>query len=247
MKSRTLIASLLTFAAAAAFALPANLTQEMYTLDRAYIPALGLTGQPDQFAKAKTAFATFESTWAAFRDGVAAQNGFDQEWKADLARVDRIVAEAKKDLVVDSNAPAAHSALEGVRMTLLAARERQNVPYFIDYLTLYHNSMESLLNGVPAKPLAELSGSEKLSLASDLDLAIAHWNKVKALEGLMGAAGLSPQASSTYTAQWEIIASAMKGARKAFDAGDDKALAAALGQLKPNFIKAFFLFGNFGK
>jgi hypothetical protein len=236
-----------TFAAAGVFALPAGLVQEMYALDRAYIPALGLTGQPDQFAKAKTAFATFESTWFAFRDGVAAQGGFDQEWKGDLAKIDRIVAEAKKDLLVDSNAPAAHAVLEGVRMTFLAARERLDVPYFIDYLTLYHNAMESLLNGIPAKPLAELNGAEKLSIASDLDLAIAHWNKAKAMEGLLAPAGLSPQPSSTYAAQWEILASAMKGARKALDAGDDKALAAALGQLKPNFIKAFFLFGNFGK
>jgi hypothetical protein len=37
----------------------------------------------------------------------------------------------------------------------------------------------------------------------------------------------------------------MVGAKKAFDAGDEKALSDGLGQLKPDFIKTLFLFGDF--
>ncbi len=95
------------------------------------------------------------------------------------------LAQAKVALVDNSNGPAAHEALEGVRMTFLASRTRQKVPYFIDQLTLFHNSMEDLLNNLPAK--------------------------------------------------------------KALESGDDKAFSEKLAQLKPNFIKTFFLFGDFSK
>jgi len=248
MKSRIVVLSLAIAAvlSLSAFALPSNLTQEMVSLDRRYIPALGLTGQPDQFEKAKVAFSAFEKTWIAFRDGVAAQPGFDTEWKDNLETINKIVDKTKTALITNSDAPAAHEALEGVRMTLLAARSRQNIPYFVDYLTLYHNAMEDLLNNKPTALLKDWSASEKLSFNADLDLAIAHWNKVKSQEGLLlSEAALTPQALSTYMTQWQAVSGIMSGTKAALEAGNDKTLADQLGQLKPNFIKTFFLFGDF--
>ncbi|MEI6877279.1 MAG: hypothetical protein WCL50_19365 [Spirochaetota bacterium] len=227
------------------FALPANLVPAMVNLDRQYIPALGLSGQPDQLAKAKTAFLGFESTWNSFRSGIASQPGFDGEWGADLAKIDQVVQKAKAALIGDSNGPKAHEELEAVRMTLLDARQRQKVPYFVDYLTLYHNSMEDLINGKPAKPLKDWSATEKLGFAADLDISIARWNKLRAMEGLLPDYALAAAAQGTYTAQWQTIASIMSGIKIASEAGDDKAFAEKFGQLKPNFIKTFFLFGDF--
>lgn len=227
------------------FALPANLVPAMVNLDRQYIPALGLSGQPDQLAKAKVAFVGFESTWNSFRSGIASQPGFDVEWQADLAKIDQVVQEAKAALIGDSNGPKAHEELEAVRMTLLDARQRQKVPYLVDYLTLYHNSMEDLINGKLAKPLKDWSATDKMSFAADLDIAIARWNKVHAMEGLLPDYSLATAAQGTYTSQWQSISSIMSGIKAASEAGDDKAFAEKFGQLKPNFIKTFFLFGDF--
>ncbi len=130
----------------------------MVAVDKAYIPALALSGQPDQAAKAKGALEGFFAAWKDFKD-----------WNA----------------------------------------------------------------------------AEKLSFASDLDIGIARWNKVRAMESLLPEAGLPPKALASYTSQWQVVASTMAGVHGALDAGDDKALGELLGRLKPAFTKTFLLFGAF--
>ena len=228
-----------------AFAVPASVIPAMAGLDKAYIPALGLSGQPDQQAKAKIAFVTFEGAWDSFQSTFAAQDGFDAEWKEDLERVDHAIQKAKKALLDNSDGPTAHEALEAVRMAFLESRSRQKVPYFIDSLTLFHNSMEDLLNNKPARKMADWSVSERMGFSADLDVAIARWKKVKAMEGLLSAAALPAKAEAVYRSQWQTIDSVMAATKSALDSGDEKAFTEKLGQLKPNFIKTFFLFGNF--
>lgn len=227
------------------FAVPADLAPAMTKMDKAYIPALGLSGQADQQAKAKTAFAVFEREWAAFESSFATQAGFDGEWKEDLETVSRAVAKAKTALYEKADGAAAHEALEAVRMTLLESRTRQKIPYFIDSLTLFHNSMEELLDNKPAAKLTDWNATQKLSVAADLDVAIARWNKVKAVEALISDSGLSAKADAAYRTQWATIASILAEAKKALEAGEEKAFSENLGRLKPNFIKTFFLFGDF--
>jgi hypothetical protein len=228
-----------------AAAVPAGFVPAMVAVDKAYIPALALSGQPDQAAKAKAALAGFITAWKEFKDGPAAGSGFDEQWRRDLDEVDGAIASATNALVVEGEGAKAHEALEAVRMTLLEARQRMKVPYFLDYVTLYHNSMEDILNGKPDNAIKDWSAAERLSFVSDLDIGIARWNKVKAMEGLLPEAGLSPTAFASYSSQWQVVARIMTGIRGALDAGDDEALAEFLVQLKPGFTKTFFLFGTF--
>jgi len=249
MKARifSLVLAFGTLVTVGAFAVPVDLVPAMAKLDKLYIPALGLTGQADQQAKARIAFTAFESEWTSFTDRFATQEGFDGEWAEDLEKISHAVSKAKTALFDKSNGPASHEALEGVRMTLLESRTRQKVPYFIDSLTLYHNAMEDLLNNKPAKKFADWNASEKMGVAADLDVAIARWKKVKAMEALISDAGLSAKADGMYRTQWQTIESLMAGTKKALDAGDEKAFSEILDKLKPNFIKTFFLFGDFPK
>jgi hypothetical protein len=230
---------------AGAFALPADAVPSMAALDKKYIPALGLSGQAGQLEQAKVAFSDFEGAWKAFDLSFSNQSGFDAEWKDDLIKVGEAVSKAKAALIGTSNGPAAHEALESVRMTLLASRTRQKIPYFLDYLTLYHNDMEVLLNGKPEKALKAWSDSERMSFSADLDIAAARWKKVKSQEGLLPDAALSTKASAAYGSQWQAVDSIMAVTRRAFESGDEKAFADKLGQLKGAFIKTFFLFGEF--
>jgi len=224
---------------------PASLIPAMTALDKAYIPALGLSGQPDQQAKAKIAFVTFEGVWNSFQSKFGSQDGLDAEWNEDLAKVDHAVLKAKTALLDKSDGPAAHEALEAVRMVLLESRSRQKIPYFIDSLTLYHNSMEDLINNKPAKKMADWSVSERMGFAADLDITIARWKKVKATESLISDAALPAKATNMYASQWQTIDSIMAATKAALESGEEKALGEKLAQLKPNFIKTFFLFGNF--
>lgn len=247
MSTRKLVlaAALTALVATGAFAVPADLIPSMSTLDKTYIAALGLTGQPDQQVKAKVAFTAFEAAWNDFSGRYATQTGFDAEWANDLASINAAVVKAKTAIIGNSDGPAAHEALEAVRMIFLASRSRQHIQYFGDYLTLFHNSMEDLINGKPAKKLAEMTAAEKLSVSADLDLLIARWTKVKAMEGLLPQMSLSSKAASAYASQWLVIDSALRTTRVALAGGDEKGFADAFGQIKPNFIKTFFLFGDF--
>ena len=130
-------------------------------------------------------------------------------------------------------------------MILLESRARQKIPYFLDSLTLFHNFMEDLLEEAPARKLAEWDEAEKLGFTADLEVCRALWKKAKAREGLLPEAGLAPKAAAAFAIQWEIIDGVMSEIRDALAAGDEAALRAALKQLKPNFIKTFFLFGDF--
>jgi hypothetical protein len=247
MNSRSLSISLLLalLISSASFALPAGFVPAMTALDKKYIPALGLSGQPGQMARAKLAFESFDREWEAFALAFGAEPGFDAEWRADLERIGDSVARARTALLGNSDGPAAHEALEGVRMGFLESRSRQKIPYFLDSLTLFHNSMEELLNGKPAKGMKDWSEAERLGFSADLDLATARWKKARAMEGLLPAAELSPTAAAAYAGQRSDIDAILAGAKAAFEAGDERALPERLGQLKPNFIKAFFLFGDF--
>jgi len=238
-------AALTALVATGAFAVPTDLVPSMVALDKKYIAALGLTGQPDQQAKAKVAFAAFEVSWNDFKARYATQPGLDAEWADDLRMVGAAVTRSHAAIIDNSDGPAAHEALEAVRMVLLASRSRQHIPYFGDYLTLFHNSMEDLINGKPAKKLADMTAAEKLSVTADLDLLIARWNKVKAMEGLLPAMSLSSTAMTAYASQWQVIDSILHSARTALAGGDEKGFADVFGQIKPNFIKTFFLFGDF--
>lgn len=238
-------AALAALVATGAFAAPADLVPSMVALDKKYIAALGLTGQPDQQVKAKVAFAAFELSWNDFKGRYATEPGLDTEWADDLGRIGAAVAKAHVAIIDSSDGPAAHEALEAVRMTFLASRSRQHIPYFGDYLTLFHNSMEDLINGKPAKKLADMTAAEKSSVMADLDLLIARWSKVKAMEGLLPAMSLSSAAMGAYAAQWQTIDSVLHRTKTALAGGDEQGFAEAFGQIKPNFIKTFFLFGDF--
>ena len=230
-----------------AFSLPKEAVSAMVELDRAYIPALGLSGQPDQKEKAKKALLAFEKTWTAFKDRYGKQGGFDAEWPEDLSRINQAVDRAKSALLDRSDAPKAHEALEAVRMILLESRTRQKIPYFIDTLTLFHNSMEDLLNGKPTAKMADWTETERVNFAADLDIARARWSKVKAAEGLLSDLAPEPKFLSTFETQWNTIDALLLSAKNSYAAGDQGSLDKSLNQLKPAFIKTFFLFGNFPK
>ncbi len=245
---KTRIAAILVLGAiwsAPLSAVPPELAPAMSALDRAYIPALGLSGQSGDLARVRKALLAFEKAWEDFRERFAAHPDFDREWSRDLAGVQEAVEESRAALMDNSNGPAAHEALERVRMILLESRNRQKIPYFLDSLTLFHNFMEDLLAGTPTGNLAEWVGAEKLAFTADLEVCLALWKKVKAREGLLPQAGLPAQAAATYATQWQAINGLLNEIRGALAAGEEAALRAALKQLKPDFVRTFFLFGDF--
>lgn len=227
-------------------AVPADLVPAMVALDRAYIPALGLTGQNDP-AKAKIAFTAFESAWKSFSAAYAGQPGFDHEWEDDIASLSDTVGKARIALMDRGEMAKAHEILEDVRLTLLETRNRQKIPYYVDSLTDFHGSMEVLLASIPAGTFADWKANEKAVFAANLDIAIARWKIVKAREDLLAAYNLGDRLSLAYQGQYQSVAKLLADMSAALNGGDGKALATTTAQLKPAFVKTFFMFGDFPK
>lgn len=198
----------------------ASVVASMATLDKAYIPALGLTGQGN-LAQAQAAFLRFEAAWTEFRATAGVALAHEPGWQDDQAALDGVVAHAHDLVVNQKDNPGAHEALENVRKILLASRERLGIGYFVDSLTRFHNAMEEYLSQTDdTASLATLRG-----LARD----------VRQAESLLPAYGLSAAATRAFTEQWTqmeaLLATAPRPADKA--------------KVKPLFIKTFFLFGDF--
>ncbi len=227
LKKLWIIASLTAVLGGCLWAFDARLVPDMTDLDKAYIPALGLTGQVGDTPKSQLAMKKLVEAWKAFQARWINAPEFDDAWKGELAKIAGMVAEADA-LLVAHEATASHEALEGVRTTLLAARSRLGVPYYIDSLTEFHTVMEELL-GLGAT-------SDAAVFQKDWDRAVALWQKAKpAADAPKGA----PE-------QWAALERLFAKGTQSLASGTQPS-AADLGQIKPLFTKTFFLFGDFPK
>jgi hypothetical protein len=197
-----------------------SLVTAMAALDKAYIPALGLTGQGD-VAQAQAAFAQLEAAWSTFKAAVKPTLGSDAAWAADQKALDEVVTESHDLVMVKQDNPGAHEALENVRKILLASRDRMGIPYFVDSLTRFHNAMETYL-------------SEKDDAAS-LKVLQSLAQDVKKAEPLLGAYGLSAAMTQAYSTNWAQMVTLLSSVTTEADKA----------KVKPLFIKTFFLFGDF--
>ena len=208
-----------------------SLTASMAVLDKAYIPALSLTGQKD-IAQAQTAVSKFEAAWETFKIQNKDSLGTDLAWKKDQTALDEVLKKAHNLVFTEKKNAEAHEALEQVREILLSARERMNIPYFADSLTRFHKAMEIYL-------------TESKSEADHLKVLTSLAQEVRNAEPLLPVQGLSPSATQVYTEQWTQMLDLLKQTSDALVKKDASSYKTAKGKIKPLFIKTFFLFGDF--
>ena len=69
----------------------------------------------------------------------------DRNWEDSFCRIDNLINKAS--VIVDSmrNLKHAHQTLEGVRQIFTKLRKRDNINYFIDLLTRFHEPMEKIV------------------------------------------------------------------------------------------------------
>lgn len=116
----------------------------MVKFDEVYIPVLALTSQ-DKIDPSLIAMERLKRNWAEFKDMYENYYFNDIKWSNDFCSIDNLINRAS--IIVDSkqNLIHAHETLEGVRQILMKLRKRNNINYFIDLLTEFHEPMEKIV------------------------------------------------------------------------------------------------------
>jgi hypothetical protein len=221
----------------------AALLTDFAAFDRAYVPALALTKR-GTLPQCRPAMGRLKVAWQELSDKHADSVPSDPTWKTDFGQVAQLIEQAEQRLAEDDQQEA-HEQLEGVRELLMKARRRNGIDYYLDYLTIFHDTMEKIV--MPATAKAEkgdrqLSPAELAEMRSLLQQANQEWQTVTqtALP-----TGLFPVESAAARKMIQAEQRALRALEDALNHGDEKSIISAAQAIKPPFARLFMAFGDF--
>lgn len=222
----------------------AELVAGMVAFDRAYIPVLALSNQnkPEASRKAMT---ILKEQWSFFAKEFGGRYP-EADWRQGFARTDAILARSE-ELLKNNDLAGAHGALEGVRDIFTGLRERRSIPYYVDYLNRYHESMEAVSGITAGRTAATLEDDQVGQVSALLPEARSRW--AATLDAPFDATVYgfpAAKAEQLRTAEQAV----MQGIRQVEQAllnGDGEALIKAVEGLKPAFTRTFLMFGDFDR
>jgi hypothetical protein len=213
----------------------AGLTEDMAAFERAFIPALALTNQPQAPAhKVDASLKRLEEGWPRFRQLLAAGGPPMDEA---LAEVGRAIGDARARLAAGERAQA-HDALERVRAALMRARARLGIELYTDRLTEYHDAMEDFVR-------LAVQGADPAALRPLLARASELWARAERPR-------FAPALFGMDDARFEQVAALARRERELLDAlaadlaaGQRDRVADGAKRLKGVFAQLYLSFGDF--
>ena len=143
------------------------MVKDTAVFDKAFVPALFLTGQ-GKVPESRAAMKYLKETWAAFKKKYYSAQPKDLQWKKDMDEVEELILSADETVASGKELPSAHEDLEAIRMTLMDARQRNKIDYVPDLLTEFHGVMEEIFDAVDKKKPETLSEKDIQILQTDL-------------------------------------------------------------------------------
>jgi hypothetical protein len=116
---------------------------DFVSFDQAYIPVLFFTSVENLDASLAS-YNVLEKEWDAFQSA-GKQLFNDPKWDNEQIEIDLHIKEAATFITAGKDLKEAHESLEQVREILMEARHRNNIDYFVDHLTAYHEPMEQIV------------------------------------------------------------------------------------------------------
>lgn len=221
-----------------------QLMKDMISFDRAYIPSLAMTSQEKREPSIK-ALEILTDEWKSFKEKYYAFNSTDTVWQSDMDSIEEGILEALDIIDQRGSLSEAHEAVEGIRFTMMQMRERQNIDYFVDHLTRFHDPMEMILMAVVGKTPETLSNNDLTRIKSALPEAVRLWGEV-------GSFNLDPSIYDLDEKRMKNINAAIPAEKQALQLlvevlgkGDESGIIKAASAIKPNFAKVFMQFGDF--
>lgn len=155
-----------------------NIKKDMVEFDRAYIPALAFTSQQKTLA-AKKAIIQLNNQWKRFKKTYYSSPAGDTAWKKDFDSIDGYITQANKIISFGQQLIKPHETLENVRIIFMKLRERNHINYFIDFLTKFHEPMETIALTIKGSTAATLNGDDILRIKNALPQALLDYETIK--------------------------------------------------------------------
>jgi hypothetical protein len=238
------------FAARSPQAAPAgDALAPMVVLDAVYIPALASTTAAGSGAaaarKALAATVALRERWPRLRAALEAQPpsaAVRSAWSRCLDTVGHRILEASR-LAEQATWPAAHEALEHIRLDLMTVRRAAGFDYYLDRLTAFHAAMEVIAQaGATWKP-ESLDAARRAELERVFAQASALWREVERHPADPRAYRLSASREAQWRKGLADEAAALTRLSDALRAPDAAALLRAAAAVKPPYARVFTAFG----
>jgi hypothetical protein len=221
---------------------PAELVAGMVAFDRAYIPVLALSNQnkPDASLRAMT---VLDDQWLSFSRKFAARYP-EAGWKQGVERTGAVLA-ASRALLKKGDLAGAHAALEEVRDIWVRLRESVSIPYYVDYLNRYHESMEEVTAVTSGRTPATLGEAQIEQLRSLLPEARRRWEAAVGADFDASMYGFSAARVESLRTAEQAVLQGIGQVAQALLKGDREVIIRTVEAMKPAFTKTFLMFGDF--
>jgi hypothetical protein len=155
-----------------------NLINDFVKFDKAYTPALFLTNL-EKSNPSKKSMSRLKEEWSRFKDKYYDYYKDNPQWNKDFDKVDQSIMEADKIISSNGNLLQAHETLENIRYTFIKTRRRNNIDYYIDYITDFHDPMEHIVLRAKGKTPKILKEEDIEFIENSLPEALKLWDAIK--------------------------------------------------------------------
>ena len=213
---------------------------DMARFDRAYVPALVLTGTRDTTGRSVLAVKRLRQDWelvsakyaGIFRGGDTAM------------RISGIIEKADA-LVTTGDFEGAHAELERIRGLMMEARKSNGVEYYLDFLTDFHTTMEKMVSVVKDRDPSLMGTQDAEAIARLLPLARAQWKAVSEAPFSRGPFLFSRENEEALMEAVAAEAGAIEDLGAALRSRNMKLISRHTMLMKAGFARVFEMFGNF--
>jgi len=221
-----------------------DMIKDMARFDQAYIPVLALTSQ-EKLAPARKAAAALNPVWGSFYEKYFPDTRGDAQWQTDLDKIAKYIKASNHIIQSGQKLKNAHEELEHIRVVFMRLRQRNNIEYFIDHLTRFHEPMEAIVLAVKDRAQTDLSENDIIKIQADLRTAKQLWlNTTNAT--------LDPEIFGFDQNKTDKVRKLIRDEQMALDrlegaikTRSKKDIIQAGLAVKPSFAKIFMSFGHF--
>ena len=221
-----------------------SLVKDTAVFDKAFIPALFLTGQA-KVEQSQMAMKFVKEGWADYKKKYYEAQPKDARWKQDMEKVEGYIMAAATLVAGGKDLSKAHEELEGVRGLLMEARKRNRIEYFPDLLTEFHRYMEEIFDAAAKKKPETLSDNDMGTFKKILPTAIASWEAVKTAKFEARVFGFDPEKVQKLKQLHKAEEDALWALQEAVKTGDKAEIIQHATSLKGKFVPVYLLFGDF--
>jgi ribosomal protein S15P/S13E len=222
------------------------LMKDFVSFDRAFIPPLALTNQ-EKVNPSKKAMMLLKENWSAFKGKHFEANPKDTQWKTDLDKVESSIRDAGRIIEGGKNLMEAHEILEQVRFVFMALRKRNNIDYYVDHLSEFHEHMEAIIHTASERDAGSLSSKDKEFMGKEFAQASLIWERIQALRFDAALFGFNDQKLAEMKDLVKKEADALQKLRSALGGNDNAVIIQSAKGIRPNYANLYKMFGDFDR